>query len=223
MMSSTNLHVHPTRRILVASASQLCSSRRPGAVNKAIKAIAQSEQQQMHRRVALSLLAVSGLTAIQQRSALAQGRADDCAVVTAANGLGWCDIVEGSGDAPQAGQMIRAHYAGTLTNGAKFDSSYDRGRPLSFKVGVRQVIQVTNYSMCMCFLTSTRYSAWDIKITGMQCTGPMFHAQLSQYPLAHDVMKKGVGHWHTGQRRRHPTDEGWRQARTCHPPRPRLR
>lgn len=36
----------------------------------------------------------------------------------------------------------RAHYTGRLAStGAKFDSSYDRGRPLSFKIGVREVIQ----------------------------------------------------------------------------------
>ena len=43
----------------------------------------------------------------------------------------------------QAGDSIKAHYSGRLaSNGQKFDSSYDRGKPLVFKVGVRQVIQV---------------------------------------------------------------------------------
>ena len=35
----------------------------------------------------------------------------------------------------------RCHYKGKLaSNNAMFDSSYERGRPLSFKIGVRQVI-----------------------------------------------------------------------------------
>ena len=35
----------------------------------------------------------------------------------------------------------RCHYKGRLaSNNAMFDSSYERGRPLSFKIGVRQVI-----------------------------------------------------------------------------------
>ena len=35
----------------------------------------------------------------------------------------------------------RCHYKGKLaSNNATFDSSYERGRPLSFKIGVRQVI-----------------------------------------------------------------------------------
>lgn len=33
------------------------------------------------------------------------------------------------------------HYKGTLTNGTKFDASYDRGEPLTFKVGAGQVIK----------------------------------------------------------------------------------
>lgn len=40
--------------------------------------------------------------------------------------------------------MIRAHYTGRLaSNGAVFDSSYPRSRPLQFKIGVGQVIQVS--------------------------------------------------------------------------------
>jgi peptidylprolyl isomerase len=35
--------------------------------------------------------------------------------------------------------MIRCHYTGPLADGKVFDSSYGR-RPLSFKVGARQVI-----------------------------------------------------------------------------------
>jgi len=43
---------------------------------------------------------------------------------------------------PRKGQTLRMHYLGTLASGGrKFDSSYDRGRPLEFKIGVRQVIQ----------------------------------------------------------------------------------
>ena len=33
------------------------------------------------------------------------------------------------------------HYDGTLTDGTKFDSSYDRGQPLPLKIGSGQVIK----------------------------------------------------------------------------------
>ena len=49
---------------------------------------------------------------------------------------------EGNGAVVQAGQKIKAHYAGKLqSNGTKFDSSYDRGQPLEFVVGAGQVIK----------------------------------------------------------------------------------
>ncbi|KAI0121152.1 cation transport protein-domain-containing protein [Xylariales sp. AK1849] len=42
----------------------------------------------------------------------------------------------------QKGDTIEAHYRGTLaSNGNKFDASYDRGTPFSFKLGVGQVIK----------------------------------------------------------------------------------
>ncbi len=48
---------------------------------------------------------------------------------------------EGSGETPKSGTTIKAHYSGRLlSNGKKFDSSYDRGEPLAFPVGTGRVI-----------------------------------------------------------------------------------
>lgn len=38
------------------------------------------------------------------------------------------------------GKKVRAHYVGTLDNGEKFDSSYDRGEPLEFTCMAGQMI-----------------------------------------------------------------------------------
>ncbi|RMZ73642.1 triose phosphate translocater [Pyrenophora seminiperda CCB06] len=40
----------------------------------------------------------------------------------------------------QKGDLLSMHYKGTLLDGTKFDSSYDRGSPLKFKIGTGQVI-----------------------------------------------------------------------------------
>jgi len=44
------------------------------------------------------------------------------------------------GTQPTSGQKVSVHYAGRLTDGTLFDSSYKRGRPLQFPVGVGRVI-----------------------------------------------------------------------------------
>lgn len=60
---------------------------------------------------------------------------------TSPSGLQYKIIEEGFGVKPLSGQKIKAHYAGYLLNGAKFDASYDRGKPLEFQVGVGRVIK----------------------------------------------------------------------------------
>jgi peptidylprolyl isomerase len=61
--------------------------------------------------------------------------------VTTQSGLRYEDIVVGTGPSPQPGQEVSVHYTGTLDNGAKFDSSLDRGEPIRFKIGVGRVIK----------------------------------------------------------------------------------
>jgi FKBP-type peptidyl-prolyl cis-trans isomerase FklB len=59
-------------------------------------------------------------------------------VKTTPSGLQYKVLTQGSGAVPIDGQTVKTHYSGTLINGKKFDSSYDRGQPASF--GVNQVI-----------------------------------------------------------------------------------
>lgn len=55
-------------------------------------------------------------------------------VVTLPSGLQYKVITEGNGNKPTASQQVKCHYEGTLVNGAKFDSSYDRNEPAVFPV-----------------------------------------------------------------------------------------
>lgn len=64
------------------------------------------------------------------------------------------DIKVGSGDEAVAGKTISVHYTGTLENGAKFDSSLDRGQPFEFTLGAGQVIK-----------------GWDEGVAGMRVGG----------------------------------------------------
>lgn len=51
------------------------------------------------------------------------------------------ELQPGTGPAAKAGDTVSVHYVGTLADGKKFDSSRDRGRPFSFRLGAGQVIQ----------------------------------------------------------------------------------
>jgi peptidylprolyl isomerase len=60
--------------------------------------------------------------------------------ITTESGLKYIESVEGDGATPETGQTVVVHYTGTLTDGSVFDSSRERNRPFSFKIGVGQVI-----------------------------------------------------------------------------------
>ncbi|MFN0051189.1 MAG: FKBP-type peptidyl-prolyl cis-trans isomerase [Planctomycetales bacterium] len=50
------------------------------------------------------------------------------------SGLYYRILREGTGKKPKAFNRVLAHYKGWLDNGKQFDSSYDRGQPISFSL-----------------------------------------------------------------------------------------
>ena len=56
-------------------------------------------------------------------------------------GLEIVDVQVGTGTEATSGQNVTVHYTGWLTNGTKFDSSVDRGKPFSFPLGGGRVIK----------------------------------------------------------------------------------
>ena len=64
------------------------------------------------------------------------------------------DLVVGSGEEAVSGKKVTVNYSGTLINGTKFDSSYDRGVPFSFNLGAGEVIK-----------------GWDQGVAGMKVGG----------------------------------------------------
>jgi peptidylprolyl isomerase len=61
-------------------------------------------------------------------------------LITTDSGLQYVLIEEGTGETPQAGDLVEVHYTGMLEDGTKFDSSYDRGQPIIFPLGTGRVI-----------------------------------------------------------------------------------
>lgn len=53
-------------------------------------------------------------------------------VYTTKSGLKYRKVKDGNGKHPTATDRVKVHYTGTLIDGKKFDSSVDRGEPLTF-------------------------------------------------------------------------------------------
>jgi FKBP-type peptidyl-prolyl cis-trans isomerase FkpA len=75
-------------------------------------------------------------------------------MITTDSGLQYEDLTEGTGAAAKAGDSVEVHYTGWLTNGKKFDSSLDRGKPFAFSLGAGRVIK-----------------GWDEGVAGMKVGG----------------------------------------------------
>jgi peptidylprolyl isomerase len=78
--------------------------------------------------------------------------------VELADGLKYTDTQVGDGAVAQKGYIVAVNYTGWLykngAKGAKFDSSYDRGKPIAFTLGKKDVI-----------------AGWDEGISGMKVGG----------------------------------------------------
>jgi peptidylprolyl isomerase len=98
------------------------------------------------------------------------------ALVAMESGILYEDHVVGTGEYPAKGQMVTVHYTGWLDDngakGTKFDSSRDRGKPFSFKLGVGQVI-----------------SGWDQGVATMQPGGQ----RTLVIPAEHGYGQRGAG------------------------------
>ena len=56
-------------------------------------------------------------------------------MVTTESGLQYEVIEAGDGAKPTLSDVITVHYKGSLDDGTVFDSSYDRGEPMTFPLG----------------------------------------------------------------------------------------
>ena len=102
----------------------------------------------MNRFLSASLLAVSMIIVA------ACGGGGDSPSPSSDGTLVSQDLVVGTGATAATGDTVTVNYVGTLTNGTKFDSSYDRGQPFTFRLGAGQVI-----------------AGWDQGVVGMRVGG----------------------------------------------------
>ena len=99
------------------------------------------------KRLAFPVLLALGLAACG-------GGNDSPTAVTDSGVVEKTDLVVGTGAEAVAGDTLTVHYTGWLADGTKFDSSYDRGTPYTFRLGAGSVI-----------------AGWDQGIPGMKVGG----------------------------------------------------
>jgi len=92
-----------------------------------------AQQAQMEKEQAGSLINKELGAAFLAENAKKEG------VVALPNGLQYEILKEGTGPKPGLNDKVNVHYHGTLIDGTVFDSSVDRGEPITF--GVTQVIK----------------------------------------------------------------------------------
>lgn len=121
----------------------------------------------MYGLAALAIIALAGcgastVPAVHSASPTAQAAAQPEAhqvsaakEITTPSGLKYQDLVVGNGPMAEEGTPVVVNYTGWLTDGTKFDSSYDPGRqPLPFTIGAGMVIR-----------------GWDEGVKGMRVGG----------------------------------------------------
>lgn len=97
------------------------------AINEAVQAAQARAQQQQQAQ--MQALADDNLKAGEDF--LAENAAKDGVTVTA-SGLQYRVLEAGSGESPAVTDTVQVHYEGRLINGEVFDSSIQRGEPVSF-------------------------------------------------------------------------------------------
>jgi len=102
--------------------------------------------------VAALLLAAAGPTAFagQDKSPSVAGGKE----VVTPSGLKYVDLKIGEGEEAAVGKIVQVHYVGWLRDGTRFDSSRDRDRPFTFRLGAGDAIK-----------------GWDEGLVGMRVGG----------------------------------------------------
>lgn len=84
----------------------------------------------------------------------------------------YIEVAMGTGALAEAGKVFSVHYTGWLVDGTQFDSSREKGKPLSFEQGKRKVIP-----------------GWDAGFEGMRVGGK--RRLIIPYQLAYGEKGRG--------------------------------
>jgi FKBP-type peptidyl-prolyl cis-trans isomerase FklB len=111
--------------VMAGNPSRLTEAEKRSTVEQVQK---ESQERQMAAHAEQSVKNKAEGTAYLAENAKKEG------VITTDSGLQYKSLVAGSGAKPSKSDKVKVHYRGTLIDGTVFDSSYDRGEPITFPV-----------------------------------------------------------------------------------------
>lgn len=109
------------------------AGKEPRMKKEEMMAAMQEFQQAMQQKQQAKMTEMAGKNAKDGEAFLAENKKKD-GVVTLPSGLQYKVVTAGKGKSPKVSDTVVTHYRGSLIDGKVFDSSYDRGEPVTFPV-----------------------------------------------------------------------------------------
>ena len=109
------------------------AGKEPRMTKEEMMAAMQEFQQAMQQKTQAKMLETGAKNAKEGEVFLAENKKKD-GVITLPSGLQYKVITAGKGKSPKASDTVVTNYRGSLIDGKVFDSSYERGEPVTFPV-----------------------------------------------------------------------------------------
>lgn len=130
-MKSQSLDIDPD--VFARALKDVFSGAKPQMTEEQVKAVLTQTQQEMKQKQEAKMHEEGAANKKQGDAFLAANKGKD-GVVTLPDGLQYKILTAGTGPKPTATDSVVCNYKGTLINGTEFDSSYKRGKPVTFPV-----------------------------------------------------------------------------------------
>ena len=105
---------------------------KPPLVDEQAQAEALKEYNEVLQQAMVERLSEEAATNLQAATEFVEKNKLRDEVMVTESGLQYETLQEGQGDNPEAIDTVKVHYRGTLLDGKEFDSSYERGEPVTF-------------------------------------------------------------------------------------------
>ena len=130
--------IKPNPTLFARGLSDALTDAQPAMSNDEMQAVFAEMQKSLQEKQAAEMKEASSKNAVTSADFLAKNKAKP-GVQTTPSGLQYEVVKPGTGAKPKATDTVKVHYHGTLPDGTVFDSSVQRGEPISFPLN--QVIK----------------------------------------------------------------------------------